>query len=149
MKYLFFLLFPIQLYASSLDSLFTNVSNKYSLPKGLLKAICLKETGLKNVVNWNDGASPSYGYCQVKMSTALQMRYKNTIAHLNTAKINIEMAGLYLDYLFRKCNSNWVAAVAAYNTGRCLKNPLTRYSKDVILKWEAILNAERNASFNR
>lgn len=142
MRYVLLFFFTLQCYANSLDNIFENVSVKYDLPPGLLKAVCKKETRLKNVVNWKDGNSPSYSYCQVKMSTAQHMGFKNTIPHLNLAKHNIDVAGKYLAYLYKKCG-DWISAISAYNTGRCLKNPLTQYSKDVILKWEDILN-ERN-----
>lgn len=146
MRHVILFLLCTNVYAD-LNTIFNSVTEKYNLPDNLLKAICFKETRLKNVINWNDGKSPSYGHCQIKWIAAKQIGFKLTVAELNDAQNNIDVAGNYLAYLNKKCGS-WTSAIAAYNAGRCLKNPLTNYAKDVILKWEDILN-ERNKSTNR
>jgi len=45
-------------------------AKKVGVNVAVLLSICSVETGLKNIHNYNDGHSHSFGVCQVKVSTA-------------------------------------------------------------------------------
>jgi soluble lytic murein transglycosylase-like protein len=97
----------------------------------LLKAVCYKETRLRNVHNLKDGGSGSYGVCQVKLLTAKQIGFP--LANLADPKDNIEVAGRYLAYNLERCTTQR-SAIAAYNTGHCVKEPRRGGYVDSVLK---------------
>jgi soluble lytic murein transglycosylase-like protein len=83
----------------------------------LLLAICMQETGLKNLVHLNDGTSHSYGVCQIKFSTAQAFGYKGPEQGLMDPKINAKYSAKYLKYQLDRYNGDWSRAAAAYNAG--------------------------------
>lgn len=91
----------------------------------LLTAVCMTETGLRNVDSINDGPSTSYGVCQVKLETAhfmgkkLKKAYFSKLKYtdMRNPKTNILVAAFYLKYQIKRYNGNIRKAVAAYNAG--------------------------------
>lgn len=96
---------------------FETIEHIVNLPLGLLSALCLVESGHKNVVSPHDGGSPSYGICQVKLATARLEVPGYTAADLMDRNKNAYVAGKILKRHFRRYG-NWCHAVAAYNAGR-------------------------------
>lgn len=91
---------------------------------GLLLAVCMQETGLKNVTVQNDGGSPSIGICQVKMGTAKMMKFGGSEKDLSDNFMNAYIAAKYLKYQKQRYGNNWCKAVAAYNAGSYLESQI-------------------------
>lgn len=112
-----------------------------SYPK-LMYSICWVESNHRNVNNPDDGGSPSYGYCQIKLKTANWMKEKYGIpgpkltpADLNTAEINIFYASLYMKYQLNRYKGDLNCAISAYNAGRCISGNQNTYVKKVLNKY--------------
>lgn len=88
------------------------------VPPSLLLAICMHETGLKNVINPHDGGSASIGICQIKLATAQSIGYKGTAKGLLNPKMNSMWAGKYLKKQMIRYKNNLCMATAAFNAGR-------------------------------
>lgn len=83
----------------------------------LLLAICSTETGLRNVNNYQDNQGPSYGICQLKISTARAL-YKHLDAlSLQQEQVNFMVANRYLESLKTRYNGNLLKSISAYNAG--------------------------------
>jgi soluble lytic murein transglycosylase-like protein len=91
----------------------------------LLLAICMHETGLKNVTVRQDGGSPTYGLCQVKYETAQGLGYDGMPDGLLIPETNAKYAALYLKKQLIRYDYDQNKAVAAYNAGRY--NESTKY----------------------
>lgn len=84
----------------------------------LLLAICSYETNLTNVTVYHDGASPSYGVCQVKFETAQMLGYKGKAERLVNPYVNAKWAASYLKYqISRYGEDDWCKLVSSYNAG--------------------------------
>lgn len=68
----------------------------------------------------NDGGSPSYGLCQVKLATARHMGFKGKPSDLLKPDINADLAAKYLRYQLNRYGS-MEKALSAYNAGRYIK----------------------------
>lgn len=68
----------------------------------------------------NDGGSPSYGACQVKLATARHMGFKGTPSQLMEPRTNAAIAAKYLNYQIKRYGSA-DKAVSAYNAGRYIR----------------------------
>lgn len=84
----------------------------------MLLAICMHESGLKNVMVPHDGGSPTYGVCQVKYDTAIMLGYEGKPEGLMVVKENAKWAAKYLKRQHDRYDGDWCKAVAAYNAGR-------------------------------
>lgn len=84
----------------------------------LLLAICMHETGLKNVIVHQDGGSPTFGICQVKAETARMLGYEGKPEGLLNPEINAKYAALYLKKQLIRYDNDHKKAIAAYNAGR-------------------------------
>ena len=82
----------------------------------ILLAICTHESKLSNIINHNDGGSPTYGICQVKYSTAQMLGYQGKADGLMNPKENAKWAANYLRYQQLRYG-DWCKTVAAYNSG--------------------------------
>jgi len=110
----------------------------------LLSAICFVESGHnpKAYVH-NDGGSPSYGQCQIKMGTAKDMGFRGTKKELMSESVNALYSAKYLQYQ-RKRYGSWEKAIIAYNAGRVTyKTTYVNKVKQVMgrVKWTALQNA--------
>jgi hypothetical protein len=95
-------------------------------------AICQIETGWVNISNQDDGGSPSYGVCQVKLNTALQMDPKATVDKLLVIEYNYHIALKYYQYQLKRYKGDIRCAISAYNAGSCITNNQKRYVDKVI-----------------
>ncbi len=127
---------------TSLVLAFSVATSVFSLPTGLIDAICLVESGHRNsALNPHDGGSPSLGVCQIKLATARQLGYKGTAYDLqHNEAINIHYAAKYLAAQLKRYSGDPRKAVAAYNAGTYrkgdtsfAKNPL--YVQKVFKAW--------------
>jgi len=83
----------------------------------VLSAVCHVESGGKpHTINVNDGGTPSYGECQVKLNTARQMGFTGTPGQLLKRDVNRAVALRYLKYQYTRYGS-LPKAIAAYNSG--------------------------------
>lgn len=97
----------------------------------LVMSICTIETGMTNKVNRFDGGSPSWGYCQVKITTAKRFDSKVTVKKLMNRDYNMKIAQMYLTHQLERYNGDVKKAVSAYNHGSySTKN--TKYVDKVI-----------------
>lgn len=107
-------------------SIIIAASVTHGVDPNLLKAICYKESKLRNVKVMDNG-SMSYGICQIKKIASKHVGMPN--ANLMNPKENAEVAALYLKGMLNKCK-NTMKAIGAYNTGKCII-PRTGYVQDV------------------
>lgn len=104
--------------SATLTALFIAVSQTFSLPPGLLSAVCFVESGHRpNAHNEYDGGSPSLGVCQIKLSTARLLGFKGTEKELKDPENNVFYAGKYLASQLRRYSYDPVKGIAAYNSG--------------------------------
>ena len=108
-----------------------------SVPNAM-DAICWVESSHRNVVNKNDGGSPSYGVCQIKLDTANWMKELHRIpgytlkpADLMVKEINIFYATLYFKYQLHRYGQ-LSCAISAYNAGHCIKGNQKTYVRKVM-----------------
>jgi soluble lytic murein transglycosylase-like protein len=92
-------------------------AKKAAVSGTLLLAICTQESRLKNVVLRNDGGSPTFGICGVKLGTAQMFGFQGTSDDLMKPAINAKFAALYLKYQLNRYENNIERAIAAYNAG--------------------------------
>lgn len=83
----------------------------------LLLAICMHESGLKNIVTEKDGASSTFGVCQIKLETAKMLGYKGSWYNLMIPEENIRWAARYVKYQEARYGDDWCKIVSAYNGG--------------------------------
>lgn len=101
----------------------TIINTALALPAFLLQSVCWVETNHRNIDNMNDGGSPSYGICQIKLGTAKWLHEKHKLhgtvseENLRTEEVNAFYAGLYLKWQLSRYNGNINKAVSAYNAG--------------------------------
>lgn len=88
----------------------------------LLNSLCYVESGhnVKAYVH-QDGGSPSYGVCQVKLSTARALGFTGQAAQLMDPSWNAFYASKYLAKQHRRYGS-WEKAISAYNCGHACNN---------------------------
>ena len=102
-------------------------AKKVGVNVAVLLSICSVETGLKNIHNYNDGHSHSFGVCQVKVSTAQWLGRTTQYTQLkdysskDLSQIdkNAFAAAIYLKYQYDRYGS-YRKAVSAYNAGRAI-----------------------------
>lgn len=118
-----------------ITSIFLAVTLTFDLPPGLLDSVCFIETrhNVSALVE-HDGGSPSYGVCQVKLSTARDMGFKGKPEHLMIPEINAYYAGKYLSRNLKKYRQI-ERAVIAYNRGHAGELNTTAYSNKVLTRW--------------
>jgi soluble lytic murein transglycosylase-like protein len=99
----------------------------------LLLAICSHESnGFKtNYVEYDRG-SPSHGYCQVKLDTAIQLGFHGNPEQLKEPRINAHYAALYLKYqVDRYGDGDWCTITASYNSGSYVESENPGYPKNL------------------
>jgi len=116
-------------------TLLTIIATSVGIDPTLLKSICWVETNHRNVINQDDGGSPSYGLCQVKLETAqwLQKRHRLPIvtnANLMIEETNALYAALYLKYQQTRYD-DVECVISAYNAGSCIESNKPTYVRKV------------------
>lgn len=113
----------------------TKISNEIGVDPHLMAAICYKESRFKYFHNFNDGGSPSHGPCQIKSITAKHVGlYKDYM----TSEDTIRVGATYFKENLKRCGSIR-SAIAAYNTGRCIKSPKRGGYVDSVLSYYKML----------
>lgn len=126
---------------NTLAAIFIATSVQFNLPQGLLSSLCFIETRHKvTAVAPNDGATTSYGICQVKYETAVWLGFKGTTKQLMEPKTNIYYAAKYLAKNIARYNGHIEKAVIAYNQGHAGKTIKTNYSTKVFNQWRLASN---------
>lgn len=84
----------------------------------VLSAICHVESGGNHrAINIHDGGSPSYGECQIKLTTARGLGFRGHVSDLwLDRRVNRYWAGQYLRRQYDRYG-DWEKAIAAYNAG--------------------------------
>lgn len=116
------------------------ISQEVGVDPLLFAAICYKESHFKYFYNVNDGGTPSYGPCQIKAITARHVKlYREYMTHEDTIRVGAS----YLKEKLAKCG-NVRSALAAYNTGRCIKNPKLNGYVDSVLDYQKLLQSGKS-----
>lgn len=96
----------------------TLAAKQVGVSASILVAVCSHESGgFRYNHNENDKGTPSFGACQVKEATALQMEFKLNRKQLSDPKINAMIAAKYLKWQLNQYDNDYCHAVAAYNSG--------------------------------
>lgn len=105
---------------TTLAMAFLAASQAFNLPPGLLASVCYVETRHNvKAITINDGGSPSYGVCQIKLETARNLGYRGSERSLQTSQsTNTYFAAKYLRYQMDRYGGNVWRAISAYNAGR-------------------------------
>ena len=110
---------------------------------GIMSSICWIESSYRNVVNRDDGGSPSYGLCQIKENTANWMKELHRIPgpalteeELMKPEVNIFYSSLYFKYQYKRYKGNLECAISAYNAGRCIRQNKRTYVRKVLRHYE-------------
>lgn len=85
----------------------------------VMAALCsVESSGNPSAINPNDGGSPSYGLCQIKLGTARMMGFKGTTEELwHNPEINHYYAMKYFKWQLERYDGDLLKAIAAYNSG--------------------------------
>lgn len=116
-------------------------SQTFSLPPGLLSAVCYVESHHKpRAVNRQDGGSPSLGLCQIKLDTAKLLGFQGKEKDLMNPKVNAYYAAKYLKKQLDRYDGYYYRAISAYNAGKFWMdlNGMARnndYVEKVYLAW--------------
>lgn len=97
-------------------------ANEVGISPELLTAVCWVESNHRNVNNWSDGNSASYGPCQIKYTTAKMLGFDGPISSLYDPKVSTLFAAKFLRKQLNRYDYHWLHAIAAYNTGRLKTN---------------------------
>lgn len=127
---------------SALVAIYLAASAYFSLPPGLLSAVCFVESSHRpHVVHKDDGRGDSMGVCQVQPATAKDMGYTGAASGLLKPEVNAFYAAKYLRKQLNRYGGDMVKAVAAYNAGTYRENkfgkPINqKYVEKVVKAWE-------------
>jgi soluble lytic murein transglycosylase-like protein len=135
-----FLLLSGTSFADYTEKSLLSVSERYEIPPEILRAVCMKESGMNSSsINRDDGGigNHAFGMCQVLYSTASWLGFRDTRCRndfkvipriwknckLFGVKYNLRIAARLLRFLYDR-EQNWTLAVASYNSGtprRCTR----------------------------
>jgi soluble lytic murein transglycosylase-like protein len=88
----------------------------------LLSSLCFVESNHNiNAYVHQDGGTPSYGLCQVKLETARALGFTGRAEELMDPSSNALYAALYLKRQHKRYGT-WEKAVSAYNCGHACGN---------------------------
>jgi len=109
-----------------------SAAKAYNVPPRLLYGIARAESNLNpEAINKHDKGSPSYGLCQLKLSTARFLGFKGKVADLKDPYINSFFAAKYLRYTYLMNHKSWERAISSFNAGHYTsKNK--KYVKNVL-----------------
>lgn len=100
------------------EDLIDTYAPKYGIPRELLAAVIMAESGFDPKARSSAGA---IGLMQLMPTTAEEMAGRMGIEYdeyaLTDPEYNISMGTYYLAYLYRNLGENWDTALAAYNAG--------------------------------
>lgn len=89
----------------------------------LFFAICNHESAgfVQNYAPMDHG-SPSFGSCQIKYETAVQLGFKGLPIELMRPEVGTKFAALYLRYQQNRYGDDWIKLVSSYNAGSYIKS---------------------------
>lgn len=88
----------------------------------LLSSVCYVESHHReDAYVAMDGATPSYGICQIKLATARDMGFVGKPDELMNPHTNALYAAKYLRWQYERYGS-WDKAISSYNCGRVCNN---------------------------
>lgn len=119
-----------------MEALIFAIALKNNIDPHLLASICFQESRYVNATI-KDGHTKSYGVCQVKRIAAKQVKMNHV--DLNDVNKSVDVAAKYLKYNLKRC-SNLRESIAAYNVGKCVKNPQRNGYVDKVLKYYYQIN---------
>lgn len=94
------------------------IARMHSIEPAMLSSVCYHESTFDPyVIAHDDGGSPSYGICQVKLETARMLGFRGTADELMDPHENMNYAAKYLSKQLTRYNGNIDKAVSAYNAG--------------------------------
>jgi soluble lytic murein transglycosylase-like protein len=130
----------------TLTQLFQHLTLVFNLQPHVLESVCYVETG-HNVSAYvpDDKGSPTYGICQVKLTTAQAMGYKGSAIDLMRPEVNSYYAAAYLAYQVRRYHNNLARAVTAYNKGNSSGDGNTAYYRSVKYQMNYLNNSLINS----
>jgi hypothetical protein len=113
-------------------SIILNAAKAAHVSGVLLLAICSHESNefKTNYVELDNG-SPSHGFCQVKLDTAIQLGFKGNPEQLREPKVNARYAALYLKYQVDRYGDDWCRITASYNSGSYVESENLGYPKNL------------------
>lgn len=107
------------------------------IPVEILRAVCSVESSLNPYAFVpHDGATHSYGICQVQVHSATDMNIKINKAacargadscELWQVRTNLAVAARYLAHQYRRYYGSWTAAILSYNAGSVRYNNKGHY----------------------
>lgn len=107
----------------------------HALPPSIMAALCDVESNHRpNVINLQDGGSPSYGLCQIKLETARDIGFEGEADSLMNPAINAYYAAKYLRLQLDRYDGNLKKAVAAYNRGHFSSNNPNKVYTDKVFE---------------
>lgn len=119
----------------ALTLLFSSVTQTFSLPQGLLPALCFVESSYNvSAVHHDDGNGDSLGICQIKYKTAQWLGFQGTEEELMQPRINVYYAAKFLAHQIYRYN-DVTRGIIAYNMGHAGSLQSTSYSVKVIQRW--------------
>lgn len=119
----------------SLAFIFQTAAAQFNLPPGLLEAVCFVESKhIVTAIHHDDGNSPSYGLCQVKLETAQWLGFNGTADDLMKPHVNAYYAAKYLARNLRRYGT-FEKAVIAYNRGNAGNLTTNGYQTKVFNRW--------------
>ena len=132
---------------NSINLIILNAAKIAGVSGQLLLAICNHES-MNFKFNYSpiDKKSPSYGYCQLKYETAVQMGFNGKSEDLLKTTINAKYSAKYLKYQLDRYQGNVLKSVAAYNSGTYFeskKNPGCPKNLEYVKKVKRLI-VERN-----
>jgi soluble lytic murein transglycosylase-like protein len=87
------------------------------VPVALLQGLCWNESKFQNGITPEDGQSPSYGICQLKLRTAREMEPGVTPAQLLNPWVNARIAAKYLHRQLKRYRGDIPCGLTGYNRG--------------------------------
>lgn len=94
------------------------IARMHSIEPAMLSSVCYHESTFDPyVIVRDDGGSPSYGLCQVKLETARMLGFRGTADELMDPQENMHYAAKYLSKQLSRYNGDVNKAVSGYNAG--------------------------------
>lgn len=104
-------------------------AKKVGVPASLMLSLCFHESGLRNITKPNDGGSPTYGVCQVKLPAGREayrftkhpelkvLEGKSGGKALTDVHVNALASAGYMKFQLDRYKGDIWKAVSAYNKG--------------------------------
>lgn len=111
--------------------LFNTQTKAFDLPPNLLASMCYVESQHNiHAHHVKDGATDSFGVCQIKLATAKQMGFTGSADQLMKPEVNTYYAAKFLKYQITRYNSV-PRGVTAYNKGHSSSDGNSAYYQKI------------------